>query len=162
MWVTAQRLFPADYDDGLGDIAEEGPMNSALSLDNLKVRGRLVGAAASAMIASTVLTFTPTAASAFDLNGLIGTAIALQMASQFRAPASGHAPSHTAARRDDDSNGRSASGGERDARETGAMDRGGPAVISHRQAAEGGPSSNTRQASERDASVDEPAYSPSR
>jgi hypothetical protein len=44
---------------------------TALSLHNLKVRGRLLGVAASAMMASTALTFTPTAASAFDLNGLI-------------------------------------------------------------------------------------------
>jgi hypothetical protein len=145
---------------------------TALSLDNFKVRGRLVGAAASAMIASTALSFTPTAASAFDLNGLIGTAIALQMASQFGAPANGHARSHTASRRDDDSGGRARSGGERDAREAAAIDPSGPSAAPHRQAA-AGPSANTRQASERDASFgqlaasdrtfdDEPAYHPSR
>jgi hypothetical protein len=172
IWVTAPWLLRADYDRGLGDIAEEGPMITALFRDNLRIGGRLAGVAASAMIASTVLTFTPTAASAFDLDGLIGTAIALQMASQFRAPAYGHARSHTASRRDNDSAGGASAGGERDARETAAIDQAGPSVAPHRQAA-AGPASNTRQASERDASFgqmavtdrafdDEPAYHPSR
>jgi len=75
---------------GLGDIAEEGAMEktrqqriSTGGLENGRRLGMVVGMS---LLASTAVAFTPTQASAFDIQGLIGTAIALQMGAYHGSP----------------------------------------------------------------------------
>jgi hypothetical protein len=136
--------------------------------------GRLTGIAVVAIGASAMLAFTPTKASAFDLEGMIGTAMAMQMqmgAFGFHGSPYGHSRSRGSSHHDSDStagNG-GAGGGEHDARDDATMDR--PSKVATRQSF--GSSGGIRQASERDASAgqtgspdrladDAPAYRPSR
>jgi hypothetical protein len=134
---------------------------------------RLLGVAAVALSASTIFAFTPTQASAFDIQGLIGTAMAIQMQmgayGHYGAP-SGHVRDHVAARHDSSGSSGGNNGAEHDARDTDGMDR--PSKVAARQPSFT-PSASTRQASERDAAAgqmaasdrstdDEPAYRPSR
>jgi hypothetical protein len=146
-----------DDGGGLGDIAEEGAMKTAL------------GAASAVIFATTVIAFTPTAASAFDIEGLIGTAIALQMGAYgFHGSPYGHARGHVASRHDA---GGGNGGVERDARDPDPMPNREAKVALHRQSFD--PSAGTAQATERDASAgqmassgkasnDEPSFHPSR
>ena len=76
--------------------------------------GRRVRMVLSATLFAQTVAFTPTAASAFDIRGLIGTAIALQMGAYHAAPYH-QARGHVGSRHDSDSNGNSSSA-ERDAR----------------------------------------------
>jgi hypothetical protein len=147
-------------------------MKTALQHHNAKGSRRLLGVTIAALSASTILMLTPTRASAFDLEGLIGTAMAMQM--QMGAYgnygfANSHRQGHVASRHERDSSSGNG-GGERDARDDGGMDR--PSKVAARQQSYG-PSGSTRQASERDAAAgqmaasdratdDEPAYRPSR
>jgi hypothetical protein len=118
--ITVCSPFAADDLRGLGDIAEEGAMEKArqqrISTAGLE-NGRRVGMVVSgaALFAQITVVFTPTAASAFDIRGLIGTAIALQMGAYYGAPYH-QARGHVAWRHDSDSNGNN-SGAERDARD---------------------------------------------
>jgi hypothetical protein len=135
---------------------------------------RLTSIAVVAMGASAVLALIPTRASAFDLGGMIGTAMAMQMqmgAFGFHGGAYGHSRSRGSPHNDSDNtagNG-SAGGGEHDARDDATMER--PSKVATRQSF--GSSGAIRQASERDASAgqtggsdrvadDAPAYRPSR
>jgi hypothetical protein len=116
-----------------------------------------------------MLALTATKASAFDLGGMVGTAMAMRMqmgALSYRGAPSGHARSHVASQHDNDSTG---GGGERDARDAAPTDR--TSKVAARQSF--GSSGSIRQASERDASAgqnvasdrstdDVPAYRPSR
>jgi hypothetical protein len=135
--------------------------------------GRLRSIAVVAIGASAVLALAPTRASAFDLEGMIGTAMArMQMgAFGFHGGAYGHSRSRGSSHQDSDSaagNG-GAGGGEHDARDAATMEQ--PSKIATRQSF--GSSGGIRQASERDASAgqtggpdrvadDTPAYRPSR
>ena len=75
-------------------------------------------AISAAMLVQIIVASAPTAASAFDIQGLIGTAIALQMGAYHGSPYH-RARGHVASRRDD-SEGNS-SGVERDARGCGCV-----------------------------------------
>jgi hypothetical protein len=129
---------------------------------------------------------TPTKASAFDIGGMVGTAMAIQMQmNAYRGLSGGYHARSRASHHDsdsDDSGGSSGSsrisgGGERDARDAETVDRASRPdnkLAMHRQVL--GPSSNSdglTQASERDAAVeqgpgprrafdDHPAFNPSR
>jgi|HubBroStandDraft_6_1064221.scaffolds.fasta_scaffold303972_3 hypothetical protein len=147
--------------------------------------GRLaLGAAALAVSASAILALTPTKASAFDIGGLIGTAMALQMG-QYHGGyiPGGHGRTRTASHHDDsDSSDGGNSGVERDARDpviamsspSGKSDN---HIIARAQKTQGPSSSSggiaqasvrdasVRDASERDAAAGEPAapaFNPSR
>jgi hypothetical protein len=136
--------------------------------------GRLASIAVVAIGASAMFALVPTKASAFDLEGMIGTAMAMRMqmgAFGFHGGAYGHSRSRGSSHHDSDGaagNG-GAGGGEHDARDTATMDR--PSKVATRQSF--GSSGGIRQASERDASADQtggsdrvaddaPAYRPSR
>jgi hypothetical protein len=134
---------------------------------------RLAGIAVVAIGASAVLALTPTKASAFDLGGIVGTAMALQQmgAFGFHGVPYGHSRSRVSSQHDSDSSaGNGANGdGERDAKDSATMER--SSKVATRQSF--GSSGSTRQASERDASAgqtaapdrladDAPAYRPSR
>jgi hypothetical protein len=109
------------------------------------------------LFASTTVTFTPTTASAFDIQGLIGTAIALQMGAYHGSPHH-YARGHVGSRHDGDSNG-SNSTVERDARDVDVSNHIGKSetiTTAHQAPASAG---NTSQASERDAAADEVALS---
>jgi hypothetical protein len=109
------------------------------------------------LLASTTVTFTPTTASAFDIQGLIGTAIALQMGAYHGSPYH-YARGHVGSRRDGDSNG-SSSTVERDARDVDVSNHVGKSdtiTTSHQAPSSAG---ITSQASERDAAADEVALS---
>jgi hypothetical protein len=131
-------------------------MKSAVLRGNSQLRmgiGQRFGAAAgAALFASAMVAFTPTAASAFDVQGLIGTAFALGV---LQGSPYHHARSHVVSRRD---SGGSDTGVERDARDVGT-----PAIRSETKiAAHHQPyvhSGITTQASERDAAAGEPAPS---
>jgi hypothetical protein len=136
--------------------------------------GRLtLGAAALAVSASATLALTPTKASAFDIGGLIGTAMALQMGHYQGGYISGGHTRTRAASHDDDSD-RGNSGVERDARDP-VMAMSSPSErsdnhIAARAQKTQGPSSpsggiaqaSARDASERDAAAGEPAFNLSR
>ena len=118
-------------------------------------RVRLVVSAA--LFAQITVAFTPTAASAFDIRGLIGTAIALQMGAYHGSPYH-WARGHVASRHGSDSEVNNSSV-ERDARELDVSDHTGKSdtKISGRLST---PSAEfTSQASERDAAADEAALS---
>jgi len=136
--------------------------------------GRLTSIAAVVIGASAVLALTPSGASAFDLGGMIGTAMAMRMemgAFGYRGGGYGHSRSHSSSHHDSDSttgNG-GAGSGEHDARNDVTMER--PSKVAARQSF--GSSGAIRQASERDASAgqsggsdrvadDAPTYRPSR
>jgi hypothetical protein len=133
----------------------------------------LTSVAVAAIGASTVLALTPTKASAFDLGGIVGTAMALQQMGSlgFHGAPYGHFRSHVSSHHDSDSSSGNGGngGGERDAQDSSTMER--PSKVATRQSF--GASGSTRQASERDASAgqtaapdrladDAPAYRPSR
>jgi hypothetical protein len=136
--------------------------------------GRLtLGAAALAVSASATLALTPTKASAFDIGGLIGTAMALQMGHYQGGYISGGHTRTRAASHDDESD-RGNSGVERDARDP-VMAMSSPSErsdnhIAARAQKTQGPSSpsggiaqaSARDASERDAAAGEPAFNLSR
>jgi hypothetical protein len=139
--------------------------------------GRLtLGAAALAVSASATLALTPTKASAFDIGGLIGTAMALQMGQYHGGYISGgHTRTRVASHHDDsESSDRGNSGVERDARDP-VMAMSSPSGksdnhIAVRAQKTQGPSSpsggiaqaSVRDGSERDAAAGEPAFNPSR
>jgi hypothetical protein len=109
------------------------------------------------LFASTTVTFTPTTASAFDIQGLIGTAIALQMGAYHGSPYH-YARGHVGSRHEGDSNG-SNSTVERDARDVDVSNHIGKSetiTSAHQTLTSAG---NTSQASERDAAADEVALS---
>lgn len=136
-------------------------MNSTLIRNPARTGRSLATFAGSAVIASTVAAFTPSAASAFDLNGLIGTAIAIQMAQHYRGGSYGHARGHVASRHHEDSDDKAGnSGGERDARDLDANIRPSSQAAPHHEVA--ARSESTLQASVRDASANEPAFQPMR
>jgi hypothetical protein len=115
--------------------------------------GQRFGAAASAaVLASAMVAFTPTAASAFDIEGLIGTAIAL---GALQGGPYHHARSHVVSRHDSDGG---SSGVERDAREVDTSTLKAESKIAVRRQAYTH-SGITTQASERDAAAGEPAAS---
>jgi uncharacterized protein YdgA (DUF945 family) len=120
-----------------------------------------------ALLAATAVAFTPTSASAFDIQGLIGTAMALQMGAYHRSPYH-QTRGQITSRHDGNTNGNN-SGVERDARDVDVSNHTGKSEtkVTVNQTA------GTSQASERDASADqgapssrryndEPVYSPSR
>jgi hypothetical protein len=124
-----------------------------------------------ALFASTSVAFTSTAASAFDIQGLIGTAIAPQMGTYHGSPYH-QARGHVTSRHDSDLEGKNSSV-ERDARDVEVSDHTGRSDTKF--SAHQSPSSAeiTSQASERDAAAneaalsgrpygDEPVYRPSR
>jgi hypothetical protein len=127
---------------------------STAGLENVR-RWRMV--AGVALFASTAVSFTPTAASAFDIQGVIGTAIALQIGAYHGSPYH-QARGHVASRHGSDSSGNNSSV-ERDARDVDVSDHTGKSdtKFSGRQS----PASPeiTSQASERDAAANEVALS---
>jgi hypothetical protein len=149
-------------------------MSTAIQCRNKAVR-QFFGATTFSMFASVIVALTPTQASAFDIGGLVGTAIALQMGHYQGGYTGGHrthiASRHDSAGDNDDS------GVERDARDpnTTALSspgKSGGSVPVHQQKAQG-PSDGAAQASERDAASgeiaeasrsfdDAPSFSPSR
>jgi hypothetical protein len=133
--------------------ARQQPISEG-GLENGRRWGMVLGMS---LIASTSMSLTPTAASAFDIQGLIGTAIALQMGAYHGSPYH-QARGHVASRHDSDSSGNNSSV-ERDARDVEVSDHTGKpdTKFSGRQP----PISAeiTSQASERDAAANEPAPS---
>src|ERR1700761_3631990 len=91
-----------------------------------KTTRHIVGTTAIALSAAMTLAFTPTKASAFDVGGLIGTAMALQMGHYHGGNSGGgRSHAHVASRHDNDSgddhsNDHRNSGVERDARDPAA------------------------------------------
>jgi hypothetical protein len=161
MGITVQDPFVADDWVGLGDIAEEGGMEKAgqqqistAGLDNGPRLGMVVSAA---MLAQMIVAFTPTAASAFDIRGLIGTAIALQMGAYHASPYH-RARGHVASRHDNDSEGNNSSV-ERDARELDVSDHTGKPDTKFSGRLSTPSAEFTSQASERDAAANEAALS---
>jgi hypothetical protein len=155
--------------------------NDARSEGKIGRLGRSIAATVAALSASVSLVMTPTKASAFDIGGMIGTAMAIQM--QMRGAyaggyhARGRVSHHDSDSDDGGSNSRTSGGGERDARDAETVDRASRPdnkLAMHRQVL--GPSSTSgglAQASERDASAeqgpgsgrafdDHPAFNPSR
>jgi hypothetical protein len=121
---------------------------------NCRRSGMVVGMA---LFASTAVAFTPTAASAFDIQGLIGTAIALQMGAYHGSPYHS-ARGHVASRHDGDSDGNNSSV-ERDARDVEVSDHTGRSDTKF-SAHQSRPAAEiTSQASERDAAANEGALS---
>ncbi len=132
----------------------------------------LSGVAATALLATVTLTSVPTTASAFNIGGLIGTAMALQYGGHYgrsyshhaRRESSRHHHEYAGRGRDHES-----SGQEKDATEVDATDPGNSVpdskVSTHRQPS-GPVQNNTLQASESDARArvvsDEPTFAPSR
>jgi len=118
--------------------------------------GRRWGMAVSAaVLAQIIVASAPTAASAFDIQGLMGTAIALQMGAYHGSPyhrASGHVASH----HDSDSDGNNSSV-ERDARDVDVSDRTGRSDTKFSAHQSPRSAEITSQASERDAAANEAA-----
>jgi hypothetical protein len=155
----------------------------AQSEGRIRRPGRSIAATVAALSASVSLVMTPTKASAFDIGGMVGTAMAIQMQmNAYRGMSGGYHARSRASHHDsdsDDSGGssRTSGGGERDARDAETVDRASRPdnkLAMHRQVL--GPSSSSdglTQASERDAAVeqgpgprrafdDHPAFNPSR
>ena len=109
------------------------------------------------LFASTTVTLTPTAASAFDIQGLIATAIALQMGAYHGSPYH-QARGHVVSGHDSESDGNGSSV-ERDARDVDVSDHIGRSET--KTTAQQPPKSAgiTSQASERDAAANEVASS---
>jgi hypothetical protein len=165
-----------------GRYAEEGQMGGKIrsAISNGQLGRSIVGTAA-ALSASAALVMTPTKASAFDISGMIGTAMAIQMQMHgYRGISGGygHARSRGEAHSDNGSDDHSSGGGgERDASALDAVDRSARSdnrLAMHREIR--GPSSTSgglAQASERDAAADQapgsgrafddqPAFKPAR
>jgi hypothetical protein len=128
-----------------------------ISTARLESGWRVATIVSTVLFASTTVTFTPTTASAFDIQGLIGTAIALQMGAYHGSPYHS-ARGQVGSRHDGDSNG-SNSTVERDARDVDASNHVGKSetITTAHQAPES--AGMTSQASERDAAADEVALS---
>ena len=111
-----------------GRYAEEGPMGGKIrsAISNGQLR-RLMGGTLAALSASAALVMVPTKASAFDIGGMIGTAMAIQMQMHgYRGISGGygHARNRGESHGDSDSDGSSSRGsGERDASAPDAVDR---------------------------------------
>jgi hypothetical protein len=152
-------------------------MSVAIQCSNKTVR-QLFGTATFSMFALVLVALTPTKASAFDIGGLVGSAMALQMGHYQGGYVGGH-QTHVASRHDS-SGENSDSGVERDARDPNTIALSSPGksdgnVPVHQQKTQG-PSSQSAgatQASERDATSgeiaaagksfdDTPSFSPSR
>jgi hypothetical protein len=135
------------------------------SAGNVGHAGRTIVVTAAAWSASALLAMTPTNASAFDISGMIGTAMAMKaQIDAHRGGYGGGGRSRVASHRDsdsDDQSGKSSGGGERDARDPEAVDRASRPdnrIAMHREVL--GPSSTSgglAQASERDAAAEENA-----
>jgi len=137
----------------------------------LQIGRRVAGIAASAVSACAIVIFAPTAASAFDVGGLIGTAIALQMGG-YHGSAHRYSARHAAVPREHSSskhdNG-DAPAVERDARDVEVSVQSGKSDGKQKHASVAAPAATmTAQASERDAAAsstapdDAPAFQPSR
>jgi hypothetical protein len=152
-------------------------MNTAIQCRNKTVR-QVFGATTFGLLASVVVALTPTKASAFDIGGLVGTAMAIQMGHYQGGYTGGHR-THVASRHDSTGD-NSDSSAERDARDPNTIALASPgksdgSVQMHQQKTQG-PSSRSdsaAQASERDAASgeiaaagksfdDAPSFSPSR
>ena len=155
-----------------------GRIRSAVSNGQL---GRLIGGTLAALSASAALVMMPTKATALDIGGMIGTAMAIQMHG-YRGISGGygHARNRGESHSDSDSDDHGSSsrgGGERDASAPDAVDRSTRSdnrLAMHREIR--GPSSTSgglAQASERDAAADQgpgsgrtfddqPAFKPAR
>jgi hypothetical protein len=118
---------------------------------------RLKSIAIVAIGASAVLALVPTRASAFDLGGMIGTAMALRMQmGAFGFHGYAHSGSRGSSHHDSGATANSSTGnGEHDARDDVPIER--PSKVATRQSF--GSSGAIRQASERDASADQPGGS---
>jgi hypothetical protein len=137
---------------------------------------QLFGSAAFGTLVSLMVALTPTKASAFDIGGLVGTAMALQMG-HFQGGYVGGHRTHVASRHDS-SGDNDDSGVERDARDPNTIASPGKSDGSapvHQKKIQGSSSQSagTSQASERDAASgeiavagrsfdDAPSFSPSR
>ena len=124
---------------------------------------RLVGVCAATLCAAAVLTLVPTGASAFNIEGLIGGALAARYGGYHHGRSAGHhARSHESSRHEHESAGK-----EKDATEVDATEEGGKtdSKVSLRRAPSG-IKGNTLQASTSGgsdrAAADEPAFAPSR
>ena len=152
-------------------------MSTAIQFRNKTIR-QVFGATTFSIFASVAIALTPTKASAFDIGGLVGTAMALQMG-HFQGGYVGGHRTHVASRHDS-SGDNDDSGVEHDARDANTIALSSPGksdsgVPVHQQKAQG-PSSQSggaAQASERDATNaetdvasksfdDAPSFSPSR
>ena len=92
-------------------------MNTVIQRHNKTVR-QILGAAVVVVSGSIAVTFMPTKASAFDIGGLIGTAMALQMGQYHGGYYSGgHFRTHVASHHDSDSSDNTGGEVERDARD---------------------------------------------
>jgi hypothetical protein len=161
MGITVWGPFAADDRRGLGDIAKEGAMKKAqqrristAGLENGRRWGMVVFMT---LFASTAAAFTPTAASAFDIQGLVGAAIALQMGAHHGSPYH-QARGHVASRHDSDSSGNNSSV-ERDARDVDVPDHTGKSDTKFSGRQSPASAEITSQASERDAAANEVALS---
>jgi hypothetical protein len=143
-----------------------------------KTARQLFGSAAFGTLVSVMVALTPTKASAFDIGGLVGTAMALQMGHYQGGYVGGHR-THVASRHDS-SGDNNDSGVERDARSPNTVALSSPgksdgSVPVHQQKTQGSSSQSggAAQASERDAASgeiaiagrsfdDAPSFSPSR
>ena len=121
-------------------------------LENGRRWGTVMGMS---LLASTAVAFTPTEASAFDIQGLIGTAIALQMGAYHGSPYH-QARGHVASRHDSYSSGNNSSV-ERDARDVDVSDLTGKSDIRFSGRQSPASAEITSQASERDAAANEVA-----
>jgi hypothetical protein len=138
----------------------------------LGVGKRITGLGAAALFVSTLTVMAAKPAAAFDIGGLIGTAMMLQMGGHYGSYH--HSRERVASQHERDSSGRNSSGGERDARDVDVTPQNPKAenkIAARHQSF--GPNGSTTQASERDASAgdvatsemtsgDAPAFSPSR
>ncbi len=146
-----------------------------------KTTRQVLGTAAAAMSAAIMVALTPTTASAFDIGGLIGAAIAANVGHYHGGYAGGgHSHTRVASRHDDHDSSRDSSNVERDARDPDPATPPPPGKSDNRVAVRQqkiqGPSSSsggTAQASERDAATaqvasagksfdDAPSFNPSR
>jgi hypothetical protein len=156
--VTAIPLRSAEHDYGQAkgmEGAVKKPNQGGVS--KVGLGKRLMGGVVVTLCASSMATLTPTKASAFDVGGLIGAAIAMHYGAYHHGGGVHYSKGHVASRHDSDSTGRDTNGGEKDARDVDAVNLAGKsdAKMAHNQSY--GPSHGTLQASERDAAADEAA-----
>jgi hypothetical protein len=153
-----------------------GKMSTAIQFRNKTAR-QVFGATTFSLLASVAIALTPTKASAFDIGGLVDTAMAMQMGHYQGGYAGGHR-THVASRHDSSSDNNDG-GVEHDARDPNTAlsspSKSDSSASVHQQMAQG-PSNQSvgaSQASERDATNagtevasklfdDAPSFSPSR
>jgi hypothetical protein len=155
--------------------AKEGSVDNAAqsNMRNVGIGRRTTSIAATAVLASLLSALAPTGAAAFDIGGLIGTAMALQIG-QYRAPSYHHSRDRVASRHDrsSDDDGTTV---ERDARDVELPAKAGSSQGGSEKSHQPAPVPHgiTAQASERDAAAgqtvssdrtggDAPAFAPSR